>query len=61
MKEYTEAYFCREHNGIIFNEKRDGNILKTHCSEEYEHKEGDEFYIGIAWIFTWADLGVDID
>lgn len=54
-----EVYFCKQHNNVACDVKRNSKSEGMFCMEEGEFLTYDSVYVGMAWIFTWADLGFD--
>lgn len=61
MKEAIETYYCKEHMGVLIQAKKGGETIGYLCSEEGEELTADDVVAGMAWMFTWADLGCERD
>jgi len=60
-KQPIDTYFCKKHMGVMVKTTRGGEVLGHLCSEGGEMLTPDSVVDGIAWVFTWADFGLEDD
>ena len=60
-KQPIESFFCKEHMGVMVRSLQNGEVTGCFCSEGGEQLNADAVVEGMAWVFTWADFGLEDD